>query len=365
MTKKANKKVDVLIVGGGIIGMLTARNLANQGLNIALIDKGKLGGEATWAAGGILSPLNPWQETSETKLLINEGRQNFATLAEELKQETNIDPQLIKSGMLVLNVDEKQQALDWAKQNNEPIEVLKHLALRGLVPNLSEDIDEALFLPNIEQIRPPRLIAALQQSLHLRRVNVYEHTAVTKILVEANSITGVATEFENISAGKVILCSGAWTKNLLPNNSAIKHDIEPVRGQMLLYQLPETTFSQIVMQENSYLIPRLDGHILCGSTVEHVGFENKITQEALTSLQNIAHNLVPLLASHQPIKQWSALRPGTQRNAPYICKHPTIAGLYINSGHYRYGITMSIASARIMLELITDSLNSSQTVAYA
>ncbi len=365
--KANNKKTDVLIVGGGIIGMLTARSLTDQGLDITLMDKGKLGGEATWAAGGILSPLNPWQGTTETKLLIDEGRKNFSTLAEELKQETNIDPQLIKSGMLVLDVNEKQQALDWGKENNEHIEVLTPLELGKRVPNLAKDINEALFLPNVEQIRPPKLITALRQSLQIRNVNVCENTAVKKILVEGSSITGVVTDSGNISANKVILCSGAWSKSLLPKNMDIedKIDIAPVRGQMLLYKLPENILSQIILQEKSYLIPRQDGHILCGSTIEHVGFENKITSEALASLHNKACKFVPLLANYQPIKQWSALRPGTLRATPYICKFPSIAGLYLNSGHYRYGITMGIASARILSEIVTDSLNASQIVAMA
>lgn len=129
---------------------------------------------------------------------------------------------------------------------------------------------------------------------------------------------------------------------------------------MLLYKPPKKLISHIILKQKSYLLPRQDGHILCGSTVEHVGFNNKISQQGRQSLQNIAHELVPALENYQPIKQWSALRPGTERDVPYICKHPNINGLYINSGHYRYGIIMSIASCRIISELVTDSHNPSQ-----
>ncbi len=367
MSNNSSKNVDVLIVGGGIIGMLTARNIKKQGLKVAIIEKGKLGGKATWAAGGILSPLKPWQETTKTKSLINEGRQNFAVLVEELKQETGIDSELIQSGLLSLNVNEKQQALEWAKQNKEPIEILTHQTMCQQAPNITKKINEAIYLPNIQQVRPPRLIAALRQSLQSQKVRIYENTAVKKLLVETNTISGVKTEFEKIMANKVVLCSGAWTNNLLPKDTEIglDIDIEPVRGQMLLYHLPEIIFTHIVLKDNSYLIPRQDGYILCGSTIEHVGFKNEITSEALQSLQAIANELVPLLANHQPIKQWSALRPGTQRDTPYICKHPSINGLFLNSGHYRYGIVMSLASARIMTELISNSLNMSQITAFA
>ncbi len=131
-------------------------------------------------------------------------------------------------------------------------------------------------------------------------------------------------------------------------------------SQMLLFQPPEKLLAHIILKEKSYLIPRQDGHILCGSTIEHVGLENKITQAARLSLQNIANELAPALSKLTPVKQWSALRPGTKRVVPYICEHPSICGLYLNSGHYRYGIIMGIASARVMTELITNSLNRSQ-----
>jgi len=363
VSNNLTKHFDALIIGGGIIGMLTARNLQSAGLSVAIIDKNKLGGAATWAAGGILSSLNPWQQNPAVQALIDEGRNNFATLADELNQETKIDPEFIQSGMLVLDKQEKQQALTWAKKNNEVIEVLSAKNLRKHEANISDDFDEALYLPNIAQIRPPRLIAALRQSLLQRKVTLYENYPVKDFLIEENNIKGVITKNETFYAKKIIVCSGAWTKELLSEQADI--DIEPVRGQMLLYKLPKKIISHIILKENSYLIPRHDEHLLCGSTVEHVGFNSEVTTNARQELQAFAHQLLPLLTKHEPIKQWSAIRPGTHRNKPYICKHPIIKGLYINSGHYRYGILMSIASARIVAELVTNSLNTSQMTSFA
>ncbi len=367
MVNNLENNFDVLIVGGGIIGMLTARSLQSEGLSVAIVEKGKLGGAATWAAGGILSPLNPWQKNSATQSLIKEGRQNFPALIHELKQETAIDSELLQSGMLVLDLDEKQQALNWAKHNNEALEVLTAQSLLEHEANISTKFDEALYLPNITQVRPPKLISALQQSLLQRKVKICENTFVENFLIEDNTVKGLATRNEKLYAEKIIICSGAWTKSLIQAGTSIdpEIDIEPVRGQMLLYKLPEKILSHIILKEKSYLIPRQDGHILCGSTVEHVGFENDVTQEARQSLQTTAHELMPTLEKLEPIKQWSALRPGTQRDTPYICKHPVIEGLYLNSGHYRYGIIMSIASARIMTKLVSDSLNPSQITAFA
>ena len=365
MANSLDKQFDALIIGGGIIGMLTARNLHNEGLSVALIDKGNLGGEASWAAGGILSPLNPWQQNTATQSLIDEGKQNFAALADELTLETGIDPEFINSGMLVLNANEKQRALKWSDNNNEALQVLTKQSLAEIEKHISSDYDTALYLPDIGQIRPPRLISALRHSLAQSRTDIFQNTRAHKILIEGDKVTGVATENDFFYSEKVIICSGAWTKNLLKEDVSFNADIEPVRGQMLLYKLPQQIISHIIIKDKSYLVPRKDGHILCGSTVEHVGFKNNITQDARLELQSIAHGLLPILADYEPIKQWSALRPGTQRDKPYICKHPKITGLYLNSGHYRYGILMSIASARIMTKLVANTLSTSQMSAFA
>ena len=360
-----SENFDAIVVGGGIIGMLTARQLRKQGLNVAIFDKGNLGGEATWAAGGILSPLNPWQVNTNAQILIDEGKRKFAALAEELTQETEINPEYLQSGMLVLGISENehQTAHQWAQQNNESIKKISQKNLLQYEPNLVKTFHRALWFPNIAQVRPPKLISALHQSLLQRSVSVFENTAVKKLILDSDTVIGIHTHNKRIYAENVILCSGAWTKYISKLNQNI--DIEPVRGQMLLFKPNKKLLSHIILKEKAYLIPRQDGHILCGSTLEHVGFENDVTEQARDELQAFAYQLVPNLMNYKVKQQWSALRPGTNRDTPYICKHPEINGLFINSGHYRYGIVMSIASARLTVELIANSLNRSHTVAVA
>lgn len=359
------KNFDAIIIGGGIIGMLTAHQLQKQGLNVAIFDKGKLGGEATWAAGGILSPLNPWQINTNAQILIDEGKRKFAALAEELTQETGINPEHLRSGMLVLDIseDEYQTAHQWAKNNDEPIEKISQKTLFQYEPNLVKTFHRALSFPNIAQVRPPKLISALHLSLLQRSISVFENTAVKELILDSNTVVGILTQNKKVYAETVIMCSGAWTKYISTLNQNI--EIEPVRGQMLLFKPDKKLLSHILLREKTYLIPRQDGHILCGSTLEHVGFENDVTEQAKDELQTFACQLVPELMNYEVKQQWSALRPGTKRDAPYICKHPAINGLFLNSGHYRYGIVMSIASARLTADLVTNSLNRSHTVAFA
>lgn len=361
MTNTIKNHFDALVVGGGILGMLTARNLQSAGLQVALIEKDTLGSQATWAAGGILSTLSPWHTNASIQPLVDEGQKQFANLAAELKQETGIDPEYVQSGMLVLDSSEYEQAKAWAKEKGIEAELLEREQLSKLEPLLAKTCKQAIYIPELAQIRPPKLIQALRESLQQRNIKIIEHTEVSELQIENECVNGVKTSDDDFYTGQVFLCSGAWSQSLLKE----KVDIEPVRGQMLLYKPEDKVLSRILLKEKAYLIPRQDGHLLCGSTVEHAGFENQITQQACEELKTVAEELLPELAKLQPVKQWSGLRPGTQRDAPYICKHPDLEGLYLNFGHFRYGILMSIASARMAAEIMIKSQNSSQIAALA
>ena len=356
---------DAIVVGGGVIGMLTARNLQRQGMKVAIIDKGVLGKEASWAAAGILSPLNPWKLNSTSQALVAEGQQMFPLLADELLQETNIDSEFYVSGMLVLDNQDQNSALTWAEKSNSKIRYVTGEKLYALEPGLSCYYQDALYFPKVGQIRSPKLMQALKASLQHHRVKIYENTLVTKLAIASNQIQGVITNDASIQADQIILCNGAWAAKLMPSFGQIPLDIEPVRGQMLLYKPEQKLISRMILKDHSYLVPRQDGHILCGSTMEHVGFNNQTTRQAAEQLHEFACELIPDFSRYSYIKQWSGLRPGTQQDSPYICKHPEIDGLYLNSGHYRYGIVMSIASARMMSELVVNHITASQTPEFA
>lgn len=362
---KSNIHYDVLVIGGGLVGMLTARELNKKGYRVAIVEKNQLGKEASWAAGGILSPLYPWKQDPASMLLIKQGQTQFPTLVYELLEETHIDSELIKSGMIVLDEKEKIDAQCWANSNDECIQMITKNEIPGFEPNLSQNINEAIYLPEIYQVRPPLLIKAITNSLIKNQITLFEFSTVKELLIDTDKIRGVITKHSKLYASSVIMCSGAWTSNLLSTKLSSHTDISPVRGQMLLYKTKDTLLSHVILKNGAYLIPRNDGHLLCGSTIEHVGFDNDITDEAQTILKSVAEEICPEIKKFMPIKQWSALRPGTSRNVPYICEHPDIRGLYINSGHYRYGILMSIASAQIMNELISNTIDPLEMARFA
>ena len=354
---------DALIIGGGIIGMTSAIQLSNAGMHVAIIDKGTPGNEASWAAGGILSPLYPWQQNADCLALTQRSEILFPAFVKILHQQTQIDPQLIKSGMINLDADE-QQASTWLKENKKVCKTISQAQLKKSEPNLNCKPKKAFYLPDVMQIRPPYLLQAITAYLKILGVSIIEQNKVHRLITQSNIVQGVETAKGKLFADHVIVCNGAWAGEFLNQNNIKNADIQPVRGQMLLYPAQEKKINHIVISRGRYIIPRQDGMVLCGSTVENVGFNKDTTEQAATELHQFAQELFPHLSGVTATHHWSALRPGTQRKAPYICIHPELTGLYINTGHFRYGLLMSLASAEILRKLIMNKLSASHFESY-
>ena len=345
---------DIIVVGGGLIGMVTARALRLAGLDVVLLEKNRLGRQASWAAGGILAKLHPWQQSEGMRKLIHAGQRAFPGFVTELHDETGVDPQLLQSGMLVTNLGQQDAALAWGQKHRVQIKLVDRSTLAELEPGLAETIDAALHVPSTMQIQPRLLIEAVCKSLELHGVQVLEGVTVTGLRAKASRLAGVETNQGSMHAGQVVLCNGAWARQLLQTLSRVHTDIEPVRGQMLVFKTSRPLLSHILVSADHYLIPRNDLYILCGSTMEHVGFDDTVTADARDSIHAQASRLCPQLKNEVPVQHWAGLRPGTARDVPYICAHPEFENLYINAGHFRYGIVMSIPSAEIACDLVTD-----------
>jgi glycine oxidase len=273
----------------------------------------------------------------------------FPAWTEELQAASGIDPEYRKCGMLVLPPFATAQAQGWCDTHATR---LKMAGARGIIPDLAAD-EEALWLPDVAQARNPRLLKALRHRLELLGVQISEHTEVTGWRIDGVKITGVETNRGAMNAAQYIVTSGAWSKQLLGEH-ALNLDVRPIRGQMLLFKTEPGTLRTIVLKNGIYLIPRLDGHILAGSTLEDVGFDKATTEEAKAMLYAQATGILPLLKQAQLVQHWAGLRPGSPDNIPTIDRHPQLENLYINSGHFRYGVTMAPASAEIMVNLILD-----------
>jgi glycine oxidase len=344
--------VDCAVVGGGLIGLLTALELRGAGLSVTLLDRGEPGRESSWAGGGILSPLHPWRYPDSVTALARWSQARYPDLAADLRERTGVDPEWEPSGLLVLDPgDDARDAHAWARRFEVALQTLDRAGLHGREPAVAGRWGSALWLPDVAQVRNPRLIAALRRAAEAAGVEVRVETAVQSVRVEAGRAVAVQTTAGVVAAGAVVVASGAWTPGVLgPYGSEMP--IEPVRGQMLLFRADPGVLRRIVLSGARYLVPRRDGRVLAGSTLEHVGFDKSTTAEARADLFEAAVELVPGLADYPVERHWAGLRPGSPAGIPVIAEHPEVTGLFANAGHFRNGIVLGPASARLLADLI-------------
>jgi glycine oxidase len=329
----------IIVVGGGIVGCLTALALVDRGCQVTIVERNVIAaqtsGESSWAGAGILFPLLPWFYKDEVNALALEGASLYSALCQRLLDETGVDPEYINSGMLIQAPFDEALADDWCNKN--------HIEM--------QHVEASLLLPQVAQVRNPRLLQSLKQLLIQANVTLLEHTQLEP-LQQTEKITGWrANTGAVLEADAFVVTSGAWSFELLKDTST-NLNIKPMRGQILLYQIPQNSLQHIVYQNGFYLVPRRDGYLLAGSTLEDVGFDPRTTEEVKVELKAKAEVIMPSLKHAPIIKHWSGLRPGTPDNLPTISAHPSIENLYLNTGHFRYGLTMAPASAERVAALM-------------
>jgi glycine oxidase len=347
---------ECLVVGGGVVGMLTALELANNGLNVTLVERDAVGQESSWAGGGILSPLNPWRYPPAVRQLASWSQQHFPLFFEKLHLSTEIDPEFTQNGLLIIEPNDKEPAQMWADQYQHEIHFLNAAQTLEIEPKLSKFLPSpSIWLPKVGQVRNPRLSKALKVALiEHPRVRLREKVDIIDLQMKGSQISGVKTSSNGIlSADFVVICAGAWSGILL-KETGFQPKIKPVRGQMLMFHAPQHFLSRIILANGHYIIPRRDGRVLAGSTMEEAGFDKSITDDARQELTAAATQIVPDLKNYPIEKHWAGLRPGSPSGIPYIGEHPFIKGLFLNTGHFRNGVVMSLGSARLLADLLLE-----------
>lgn len=337
---------DFLIIGAGVVGLSTALELAGRGARVTVLDKGGAGQESTWAGAGILSPLLPWQYPEAITALAEYSRALYPAWCESLHNDSGVDPELRQTGMLVLPPFDATAAGEWCDRH------AWRWALRpseAFLPHWPGR--ELLWLPDVHQARNPRLVKALRGAALARGIRLLEQTQVSSLVAEGGRVQRVMARGESHSADAFVVAGGAWT-GWIPGLESLRARIFPVRGQILLFKLPAGRLSSVIYQDGQYLVPRLDGHVLAGSTLEPVGFDKATTAAARKGILDFVREVLPEVGEADLVMQWSGLRPGSPDNLPCIGRHPDFSNLYLNGGHFRYGVTMAPGSAKLLASLI-------------
>lgn len=332
-------KHHIVIIGGGVVGCLSAMSLHKKGAQVTLVERVEIGAESSWAGGGVLLPLLPWHYSAQVNTLALAGAKRYPVLAEELLASTGIDIEYTVSGLRVMPPFDSKLSKQWCAEN-------------GLA---AETDGDTLWLPDVAQVRNPRLMQALKRWLELNGIAIIK-AEIAPITSNQNRVTQLSVgQGKFINCDQVVITAGAWSQTLL-GAYALDVALKPMRGQMLLYQEPVGLLREILYCDDFYLIPRRDGHILAGSTVEDAGFDKTTTAQAAQDLHCKAAKLLPALANKAAIQHWSGLRPGSPDNVPVIGRHPLLENVWLNTGHFRYGVTMAPAAADVLTSLLLDGI---------
>lgn len=334
------------------MGLLSANMLAMAGEEVLLLDRQGVGTESSWAGGGIVSPLYPWRYGAAVTALAHWSQDFYPGLGEQLLAATGIDPEVHVTGLYWLDLDDEAEALAWAAREGRVLRAVEIAEVHARVPALGAGFARAIHMPGVANVRNPRLVKALRAALlAMPKVQLREQCAVSGFIQEGGRIRGVTTADGEIRAERVVLAAGAWSGELL-KSLGIDLPVQPVKGQMILYKCAADFLPSMVLAGGRYAIPRRDGHILVGSTLEHAGFDKTPTEVALASLKDSAETLLPALKEAEVVGHWAGLRPGSPEGIPFIGEVPSYPGLWLNCGHYRNGLVLAPASCRLLADLL-------------
>jgi glycine oxidase len=336
------KTWDVLIVGGGIIGLSLSIALRKRGASVLIVERGEPGREASHAAGGMLVDC-PLETHAALQLLASASARMYPEFAYELQVESGMKVDLRDQGAIVFPPEE--HAREWEKA----------LSAHTLPVPVSE-LEQALavakrvaFYLKERSVDPRALTAAALKAAKNRAVDFSSGDAVNSVNMADGRVTGVTTVKTTFHAGKVVNCAGAWSGQIGP----YPFPTRPVKGQMLCLAAPSRELlKHVIRSPEVYLIPRSDGRILAGATVEEAGFDKRTDPATMQRFHRAAIALVPELSNAKILEDWAGLRPGTPDALP-ILGATTTPGYFVATGHFRDGILLAPITAQVMADLIT------------
>lgn len=371
---------DILIIGGGIIGLSLARELKRRGVrNVKILERNSMCGiEASSAAAGMLAPQAEADFADDFFRFCSASRDLYPNFAQELFEETGVDIELDQTGTLYLAFDEHdaeelEKRFEWQAKANLKVEKLTAQEVLEIEPNISRAVHEALFFPNDWQVENRKIISALQKSAELNKIEIYTDSEVKNLLFQQDSpngspkIIGAETDERKFFADTIVLATGAWTSLINSRIKLVERDVNfvllptvrPIRGQMLCFNPAERLFSKVIYTPRGYLVPRGDYRILIGATVEDVGFDKNLTQSGTDYLRQTAFEISPNLANYEIFDQWAGLRPRAADGLPILGAPPyKFQNLYLATGHFRNGILLAPLTAKILADKIVENVDS-------
>lgn len=347
-----SSNADVVVVGGGVIGCAIAYYLSREGARVVVLERGLIGGEASGSAAGMLAPLAEAHGPSPFLDLCLASHRLFPELTDTLRAEVGVDVEYVPSGLLRVAFSEDNEAelrsqIEWQERLGMGVRRIDGEAARGLEPLLSPRVRGAIHSPLEHQVNPGRLVQGLARAAEAQGAVIRQETAAAGLLRRGNRVTGVRLGDGTLSADSVVLAAGPWTKRL-GAALGVRLPVKPVRGQMLALGGGPPPVRHMIWGPKGYVVPKPNGFVFVGATVEEVGYRKGTTARGLASLRRMANALVPPLSYGTHVDAWAALRPGSPDNLPILGAVPGWEGLWVASGHFRNGILLAPVTGQLM-----------------
>ena len=356
----AHGKPEVIIIGAGVIGLSAAWRLAQRGAAVTVFDKSAAGQGASHAAAGMLAACAEAEPGEEALVALGRLSQSlWPDFAAELEQASGLGVDLRREGSLVLALtadDQKRLRHHLAFQQGLglPLEWISAAEVRRREPHLAPAIAGAVWSPEDHQVDNRKLAAALRIAAERAGATIREHTPVERIVVTNGRASGIAlADGSEIPADVVVLAAGAWSRAIAGLPPALRPPVRPVKGQMLALAMDAPLISHVVWAPGVYLVPRNDGRLLIGATVEEKGFDAALTAGGVLSLLEAAWRALPAIEELPVAEMWVGHRPGSRDDAPILGRGP-VDGLIYATGHHRNGILLAPVSADAIARLVLD-----------
>ena len=345
-----------------MIGLSVARALARKQVgSVLLLERGELGREASFAAAGMLAPQAEANVDDAFFKLCRRSRDLYPRFAAQLLEETGIDVELDQTGTLYCaftqhDCKEIEKRYEWQRGLRLTVEQLSSRQVRELEPNVSEEVLAGLKFPEDTQVENRQLLRALIAANKKLDVKSCAYTQVESLRIEAGKVTGVSTSQGFVNTRNVVIAGGAWSSFINTGNAAPQIRIEPVRGQMICFEVQPALARHVIYSPRGYLVPRRDGRLLAGSTTEDAGFTKEVTARGLGLIRDHALEIAPRIAELQLVDSWAGLRPRAPDELPVLGKTGETEGLHFATGHYRNGILLAPLTGELIAALIADNV---------
>ena len=357
-------KPNVAIIGAGVIGLGIAWRLAMRGVPVAVFDKGACGAGASHAAAGMLAACAEAEPGEEALVTLGRASQaRWPAFAAELKQASGVDVGLRPEGTLVVALTSDDQArlshqLVFQQKLGLPLQWITAAETRRREPHLAGKLAGAVFSPEDTQVDNRKLAAALRIAAEAAGAGISEHQAVKTISNDAGRVDGIVlADGRKVAADVVVLAAGAWSRSIEGLAPELRPPVRPIKGQMLALRMDPTAplLTHVVWAPGAYLVPRLDGRLLVGATVEEKGYDTSLTAGGILTLLEAAWRVVPAVEELPIDEMWVGHRPGSRDDAP-ILGTGLIDGLIYATGHHRNGILLTPITADAIAELVLEGV---------